>query len=151
MNTIIGSRSICRILALLCCVFSGFATAAPQGEEVFGDTRLLYSVFNSTFLSPEIAQQYNIKRSANEVVINITLLDKNTGKPVAAKVEGAAKNLMQQVKPLKFREIREQDAVYYLAVMRTTEREVFHFAIKVTPPTGAPFEAKFTQELFVNP
>jgi Domain of unknown function (DUF4426) len=126
------------------------AQAAPTGEHRLGGYTLLHSVFGSTFVTPEVAQALNITRSANRVLITISLLD-GAKKSQAASITGYAQNLIQQQKPLEFREIREQDSLYYVASLRTTDREVFHFFLQVTTPDGKQHNVKFTQELFVNP
>lgn len=127
------------------------AQAAPQGEIALGQFQLLYSALNSTLLPPEMATAYNLKRKADEVLVNITVLDTQTKRAMPVGLKGVAKNLIQQSKPLTFREIKEADAIYYLATLRTTEREVFHFWLDVTLPDGRLEKVKFTQELFVNP
>lgn len=142
------SRFCVGLLGLLIC---SWAQAFPQGEISLGRYQLLYSVLNSTTLPAQMAEAYGFKRKADEVLINITVLDTQSKKPVPVVLQGNAKNLIQQSKPLVFREIKEADAVYYLATLRTTEREVFHFLLNVTLPDGSAQTAKFTQELFVNP
>lgn len=127
------------------------AQALPQGEVALGQYQLLYSAINSTLLPAEMATAYNLKRKADEVLINITVLDTQTKRAVPVRLTGVAKNLIQQSKPLSFREIKETDAIYYLATLRTTEREVFHFLLDVGLPDGRLEKVKFTQELFVNP
>jgi Domain of unknown function (DUF4426) len=136
-------------LALL--VFASAAQAFPQGEIPLGQYQLHYSVVNSTLLPAEMATAYGFKRKADEVVVNITVMDTQAKRAVPVQISGVAKNLIQQSKPLQFREIKETNAVYYLAILRTTEREVFHFLLELTLPDGKVEKATFTQELFVNP
>jgi len=113
-----------------------------------------FSVFNSSFISPEIAQANNIVRGKDRAIINIAVVkispDGDThGLP--AVVKGHAANLMQQQKKLKFAEINEQNAVYYLASTRFTNEEVLNFEISVKPdPNKAPFIVKFTKTLYVD-
>lgn len=152
LRGVVGLSAIKRLFSafgLLCAAM--FAQAAPQGEVALGHYQLLYSAINSTLLPAEMANAYNLKRKADEVLINITVLDTQTKRPVPIGISGVAKNLIQQSKPLNFREIKETDAVYYLATLRTTEREVFHFLLDVNLPDGRTEKVKFTQELFVNP
>lgn len=138
--------------ASLCLLgLASIAQAFPQGEVPLGRYQLLYSVLNSTLLPAEMATAYGLKRKADEVLVNITVQDTQTKQAVPVQITGVAKNLIQQSKPLVFREIKETDAVYYLATLRTTEREVFHFLLDVTLPDGKVEKATFTQELFVNP
>ncbi|HEY6530618.1 MAG TPA: DUF4426 domain-containing protein [Cellvibrionaceae bacterium] len=127
------------------------AQAFPQGEITLGNYQLLYSAINSTLLPAEMATAYGLKRKADEVLVNISVQDINTHKAVPVGIKGVAKNLIQQSRPLVFREIKEADAIYYIATLRTTEREVFHFLLDVTLPDGKVEKATFTQELFVNP
>lgn len=144
----VKSRFWLGLLGLLVC---SVAQAFPQGEIPLGRYQLLYSVLNSTTLPAQMAEAYGFKRKADEVLVNITVLDTQTKKAVPVSLDGSAKNLIQQSKPLIFREIKEADAVYYLATLRTTEREVFHFLLTVTLPDGTVQKATFTQELFINP
>jgi hypothetical protein len=127
------------------------AQAFPQGEIPLGQYQLLYSVLNSTSLPAEIAETYGFKRKADEVLVNITVQETQNKRAVPVQLSGVAKNLMQQQRALVFREIKEDGAVYYLATLRTTEREVFHFLLNVTLPNGKVEKPTFTQELFVNP
>lgn len=55
-------------------IFSGFVMA--EQKETLGDWDVHYSAFNSTSLSPAIATQYNLTRSASKGVLNIAVLDK---------------------------------------------------------------------------
>ncbi len=145
-------KGVGRATAGLLLAFTALVCQAfPQGEISLGQYQLLYSAINSTLLPAEMASAYGLKRKADEVLINITVLDTKTKRPVAVGLTGVAKNLIQQSKPLSFREIKETDAVYYLATLRTTEREVFHFLLDVTLPDGRIEKAKFSQELFINP
>jgi hypothetical protein len=134
------------LLGLAC-----LAQAFPQGEIPLGQYQLLYSVLNSTSLPAEIAETYGFKRKADEVLVNITVQEMQNKRAVPVQLSGVAKNLMQQQRALVFREIKEDGAVYYLATLRTTEREVFHFLLNVTLPNGKVEKPTFTQELFVNP
>lgn len=137
---------------LMCAaVWATTGHAAAQGEMPFGAVVLSYSIFNSTLLPAEMAQQYQLNRRADEVIVNISLRDAATKKPLAAQLDGYARNLIQKTKPLAFKEIKDATGIVYLAALRTTQREVFHFIVKVTPPKGETFTATFAHELFINP
>lgn len=113
-----------------------------------------YSVFNSHFIPADIARAYQLIRGKNHVLVNVVLTQ--TGKEsqtfgLAAKVSGAAKNLMQQRQPLKFQTINEENTTYFLAPLRITNEEVFHFEIQVTPPDNSkPITIKFSKKLYVD-
>jgi hypothetical protein len=147
-----GAKALLQLLGAFWLLSAAMlAQGFPQGEVALGQYQLLYSAINSTLLPAEMANAYNLKRKADEVLINITVLDTQTKRPVPVSLKGVAKNLIQQSKSLNFREIKESDAIYYLATLRTTEREVFHFLLDVGLPDGRVEKVKFTQELFVNP
>lgn len=147
-----GAKALLQLLGAFWLLSAAMlAQGFPQGEVALGQYQLLYSAINSTLLPAEMANAYNLKRKADEVLINITVLDAQTKRAVPVSLKGVAKNLIQQSKSLNFREIKESDAIYYLATLRTTEREVFHFLLDVGLPDGRVEKVKFTQELFVNP
>lgn len=115
-----------------------------------------YSVFNSQFIKEDVARAYKLFRGKNGVLVNVVLT--KTGKETeslglpAAKVTGFAKNLMQQQKTLEFKTINEGKATYFLAPLRITNEEMFHFEINVTPPDGSrPIKVKFSKKLYVDP
>jgi len=119
----------------------------------FDNFTVHHSVFSSTVLSAEIAEQYKLIRSKDRVFINIAVIPNNqTIGGVEAVISGTAANLMQQQKTLEFHKITETGTTYYLASLRHTDREVFHFLINVDPPgPEGPYQLKFTKELYVNP
>lgn len=130
-------------------IFSvGCVAASDKPYEEFGDYKVYFSVFNSTFVKPEVARAYNLTRSKDRALINISLVKNNTfGLP--AKISGTASNLMQQSKTLEFTEIVEQDATYYLAPLLHLNEEVINFTIDITPAgeTKA-HRVKFSKKLY---
>lgn len=102
----------------------------------FGDYEVHYSAFSSTFIPPKIARAYDLKRGENYGVVNIAvrnIRESETGKAITGMVKGEHKNLMTQVKKLTFKEVREGDAIYYLADFRFSDEELLKFTIDVTP------------------
>jgi hypothetical protein len=140
---------------LVCSTFALSSRSVMAGEinqnstELFGDYTVHYSVFNSTFILPEIAVNYSLVRADNQALINITVQDKQ-GKAIAAKLEGYAQNLLQQRKNLEFKTINEQDAIYGLAAITFTNEEIFNFAITIKPPGAPAFILKFTRKLYTD-
>jgi hypothetical protein len=122
------------------------ATYAEQ-VIVFGDWKVHYSAFPSTFLQPPIAALYSIKRSRDVGVINITLLDVDD-KPANAAVSGHATNLLGQALPLSFQKITEGSAIYYIATLRYTDQELLRFDLKVTPVNSSVLTVRFNQTLY---
>lgn len=112
------------------------ANAAAESSKEFGDYVIHYNVFRSDTLTPEIAKTYDLQRRNNRLIINIAVLKKimdTTGKPTASVVSGHASNLTGQLKKLEFREIREGNAIYYLAELKFSDGEFLKFDLKIKP------------------
>ena len=112
-----------------------------------GDFEAHYVVFPSTFLNAEIAGTYGIRRAKDLSIVNLSVLDA-AGAGTPASIAGQVKNLLGQQSPLKFREIREDEALYYIAEVRHANREVLRFSIAITPPGERTYDLAFQQELF---
>ena len=102
----------------------------------FGDYEVHFSAFNSTFVSPEIAGAYKLQRGPRNGIVNIAVRNvkgSEAGKATKATVEGESVNLLSQSSRLKFREVREGDAIYYLAEFRFSNEEMLKFNIRLKP------------------
>ena len=132
------------------------ATAAAQGAKLiesfadFGDYRVTYSVFNSDFIAPDIARQYNLVRARDRAFVNISVAKKDGNKGMSAGISGNATNLIQQSRALEFQEIRDQDAVYYLAPFRFENEESLTFNIDLVLPDGSNHQLTFRRQLHKN-
>ena len=101
-----------------------------------GDYRIYFSAFNSTFIQPEVAKQYNLHRAERYGIINIAVRDVSQGEPgqaVTARVSGHVTNLLTQKYNLTFFEINEGEAIYYLADFRFADEERLKFVVNVKP------------------
>ncbi|GAA4938049.1 DUF4426 domain-containing protein [Halioxenophilus aromaticivorans] len=139
---------------LLLSMAAGF-TSAQDGISIEQDGyRIFYSVFNSTMITPKVAQAYALERDNDLAYVNvvITQLEGNSQSlGVPAKIAGDAKNLMQQVQKLKFQTIQEQNTVYYLAPVSHGNEEVYHFEMTVRPETAQrSIDIEFTKKLYVE-
>ena len=123
-----------------------------EQKERFGDYEIHYSAFVSTFLTPEVAKQYDIVRSRAVGVINISVLKKSKSgvfEPVAAQVEGIMTNDIQQKKHLGFRRIKEGKAIYFISEIQYMEGEVLAFNISATPEgQQQPLKMRFSQTFY---
>jgi hypothetical protein len=133
-------------------VFSAAGAGRPYEE--FGDYKVYFSVFNSSFIKADIARLHNITRAKDQALINIAVV-KNKNKEslsggMSAQITGTASNLMQQQRTLNFVEIKEGDAVYYLAPLRFTNEEVINFKINVKANNRQSHTLKFTKTLYVE-
>ena len=130
------------------------ATAAAESAKEFGDYVVHYNAFRSDTLSAEIAKNYNLTRRNNRLILNIAVLKKvmdTTGQPTPAAISGHTSNLTGQLKKLEFREIREGNAIYYLAESKFTDGEFLKFELKITPEgEPEPARLKFDKRFFTN-
>jgi len=140
-----------QLFSILClaALLASTAVYSEQSQQV-GPFEVHYIAFPTTFLSPEIARQYDIVRGKDRALVNLSILDAQ-GKAVTATVEGTMKNLPGQILPLKFVEVREGDALYYLASARYTDQEIVRFKIEFSPTadsTPQSYKLEFQQKLY---
>lgn len=125
----------------------------PQLVQKFDNYDVHYSVFNSSFLTPEIAKSYGITRSKNQALINIAVIRKNedgTSQGVSAIVKGTVRDLIY-TNDLDFFPVREEKAIYYLSPLRISDKQDIYFDISVQPdPNRSPYHLKFKKRLYVD-
>ena len=124
-----------------------------ENNKVFGDYDVHYSVLNSTFITPQVAKAYEIVRGKNRALINIAVrkrLEKGTSRAKKALISGESSDLIH-TKTLEFKEVVEQDAIYYLAELTFNDKELRTFTIKIQPdPNISPYTLKFQKTLYVD-
>lgn len=139
------------LFAISCLVF-GTAFAQTDISKDFGEYRVYYSVFNSSFIPPEVADLYGLTRGSNRALVNISLVkisDDGNSLGLPAQISGQAQNLLMQSIPLRFIEIDEGDATYYLASFTFEDQDPLHFTIKVGHDgVRVPYEVNFTRTLY---
>ena len=116
-----------------------------------GDFTVHHNAVPTTSLTPDVARQYGITRSANRALVNISVRQGEPGadRAVTAKVTVSATNLAGQRVELRMREVREGDAIYYLGEARTSGQETLTFDLSVTPEGAErPIRTVFRQEFF---
>ena len=134
-----------RFTSLLFCLLLALPAFAER-KQTFGELDVHYSVFNSSFLQPDIAAAAGLTRSKTVGVLNIAAIEGGKGQP--AKVSGTLKNLLGQTVELQFKQVLESGAVYYLAEFPLREREILTFTVNVQIGDGAPHTLTFNQEVF---
>lgn len=145
-----------RLMILLLPLLMSFSVQAEKHQpyQEFGDYKVYFSVFNSSFIQPDIATAYNLTRGKDRALVNIALVKKDglgDTEGLAANIEGFSQNLMQQRHDLEFMEVNEQNAVYYLAPLRFINEEILHFTILVkTSDNRPPLEVKFSKKLYTD-
>ncbi|GEK07830.1 DUF4426 domain-containing protein [Pseudoalteromonas sp. McH1-7] len=142
-----------KLIAAFIILLSPFVYASEQQGGQFKDLgpwEVHYIAFPSTFVQPNIAKAYNLTRSGNKAIVNISVLADKPGKPaIKAKVTGSAKNLLGKVVPLNFKEVVEGEAVYYLAQLDYDDEDIFRFNVEITKDKQTrklTFSQKFYEE-----
>ncbi|MDD0973630.1 DUF4426 domain-containing protein [Pseudomonas fontis] len=124
-------RRLATLLLSLCLTVPAIAAdaAKPDRKEVFGDVTVHYSAFTSSFLQPDVAAAAGLVRSKNQGVLNVSVL--KADKPSMAVVSGTVKDLVRGEKPLSFKQITDQGAIYYVAQFTVDQEETLTFKVNV--------------------
>ena len=121
------------------CGGPGENATVPQAEDAgvshvdIGDHTVHFSAQNTDQLPPEVARAYNIVRSRNRAMLNVSVLEKGTNTPVTADVAVKTVNLTGQLKNVTMRMIQEQEAIYYIGETPIANQETLIFDISVRP------------------
>lgn len=143
------------LLSLLSLLVAVAAPAALAENSTHADGYTIHhNAFLTSDLSPDMANRYGIRRSNNRGMINISIIKDvpgTTGKAVTAKVKVTARNLRGQVRNIPVREVKEENAVYYLGDFLVENQEQVTFNIEVIPEgTHKPLYATLKQQFFTR-
>lgn len=124
------------------------AHADNKPYQQFGDLKVFYSSFTSSFILPDIASSYNITRGKDKGLVNISVIKNDKIGGTTALVKGTVSNIFAQQQKLTFVEVREGDSVYYLAPFEFDNEDSMTFKIQVQPDPNKPalslsFQNKF--------
>lgn len=120
--------------------------------EQSGRFQIHYIALPTTLLTPKVASTYGIKRSSYNGFINISILDTVLdGNPaVSGKVTGEAVNLTGKIVKLDFKEIKESNAIYYIASIPFRHKEQFTIKVRAVNKDGLNSQVNFTQQFYVD-
>ena len=125
------------------------ATSSDIGEYI-----VHFSAQTTDQLSPEIARAYNIVRSKNRAMLNISVIRKSDNQSVQANVSVKTTNLTGQLKNITMRKIEEPGdtaAIYYIGETSVVNRENLRFDISVKPEGQTTVsEVSFRREFFTD-
>jgi len=149
--------SLCLLALLAACGGGGESANVPQAEPAgasnvdIGEHVVHFSALSTDQLPPDIARAYNILRSKNRAMLNISVVRKSDGVPVSAKVNVKTVNLTGQLKNITMRQINEQEAIYYIGETAVANRETLVFDISVIPEGASrAFEVRFKREFYTD-
>jgi hypothetical protein len=107
------------------------AQAAGATNVDIGDHVVHFSAQSTDQLPPEVARAYNIVRSKNRAMLNVSVLQESDMSAVVADVSVKTVNLTGQLKSVTMRQIDEGDAIYYIGEVAIANRETLVFDISV--------------------
>ena len=127
------------------------AEPAGASSAEIGDHVVHFSAQTTDQLPPEVARAYNIVRSPNRAMLNVSVLRAEDNKAVEASVAVKTVNLTGQLKNVTMRQITEQDAIYYIGETPVANRETLIFDITVVPDgVGTPSEVRFKRQFYTD-
>ncbi|MDH3553719.1 MAG: DUF4426 domain-containing protein, partial [Gammaproteobacteria bacterium] len=139
------------------CGGAGESTNVPEAQPAgatsadIGDHVVHFSAQSTDQLPPEVARAYNIVRSKNRAMLNVSVLREADNTAVTAKVTVKTVNLTGQLKNVTMRQINEQDAIYYIGEVAVANRETLIFDISVTPEgVDRPSDLRFKRQFFTD-
>lgn len=122
------------------------ATNADIGEHV-----VHFSAQSTDQLPPEVARAYNIVRSKNRAMLNVSVLMQADNSAVSADVAVKTVNLTGQLKNVTMRKITEGEAIYYIGEVAVANRETLVFDISVKPEgVDQSSDLRFKREFFTD-
>ena len=157
MKTMNKTIALAGLSLLAACGGPGADTPVPQAEDAgnsfvdIGEHVVHFSALSGDQLPPEVARQYNIVRSKNRAMLNVSVLEDGSNKAVTANVVVKTVNLTGQLKTVTMRKIEEQEAIYYIGETPVANRETLIFDISVTPEGVAEAsDLRFKRQFFTN-
>lgn len=101
----------------------------------FDDYVVHYNALSTDMLPAEVAAAYQIPRSSKQGLLNIAVQKTGGAEPVpvAAQIRGSVANLAGQRSEVIVREIREADAIYYLAEFPVRGNDTLNFDLRIAP------------------
>jgi len=127
--------------------------AQPAGARSanIGDHVVHFSAQSTDQLSRDVADAYNIVRSKNRAMLNVSVLRVSDNTPVTATVTVKTVNLTGQLKNVTMRRINEQEAIYYIGEIPVANRETLIFDISVTPDgVDTTSEIRFKRQFYTD-
>ena len=123
-----------------------------------GNYEVHYSAFSSTFIEPTIAAAFQLERNQRTGIINIAIRDVQgtgqetlVGRAATGRIAGHVSNLLGQKSALDFKEVKDGEAIYYLANFTYNNDERLTFDLNIWPGKNErPGSIRFNQQFFVS-
>tara|TARA_B110000444_G_C18667714_1_gene513748 strand:+ start:362 stop:844 length:483 start_codon:yes stop_codon:yes gene_type:complete len=149
------------LLALLsACGGLGNSADVPEAEPAgatsadIGNHVIHFSAQSTDQLPPAVAREYDIVRSKNRAMLNVSVIRESDNLPVIAEVTIKTVNLTGQLKNITMRKIEEPGdviAIYYIGDTTIANREVLVFDINVKlEGEDAPSAVRFKRQFYID-
>ena len=148
------------LVLLAACGGAGDSASAPEAQPAgatsadIGDYVIHFSAQSTDQLPPEVARAYNIVRSKNRAMLNVSIIRESDNIPVGAAVTVKTVNLTGQLKTVTMRKIEEPGdvvAIYYIGETPVANRETLIFDISVQPDgESASSEVRFKRQFYTD-
>ena len=142
-----------RHLSLICGLLFASLTLPIHAEQAIQSQNyaIHYNAFNTMIVSPEVAQTYGFTRARNRALLNISIIDNTTKGSLPAMVTGTRTNIVGQLIKLEFIQVKEKNAIYYIAPLRFTEGEMWRFDLQIQPDLKSDaIPLKFSQSFYLE-
>ncbi len=119
----------------------------------YGDYEIHYNAFNSSFLQPDIAQEYGLQRGKRRAMVNVSVLKRegDEKKPVSALVRGQASNLLEQTQEMEFKKVDEGQAIYYIGAFGFSDDMQMRISLSIQPDPNQPaYDLQFVQKFYAD-
>jgi uncharacterized protein DUF4426 len=131
------------------------AYEANVHDKDFGNYIIHINALTTDQLPTEVARGYKISRSKNRAMVNVSVREKSAEgeTPITASLNVIAKNLSNQQKNIRLREIKETDpvAIYYIGELPVSNEENITFELDVTPAGASePLLLSYSQQFFTE-
>lgn len=120
-----------------------------EQKKVLGPWDVHYIAFDSTMIDAKIAQSYQLQRSKYQAVLNISILKSSDQKAQQVRISGTATDLTQKQIELSFREVKEGDAIYYLAQVPVHDQKHLNFKLDIWQGTENQ-KLEFSQVFYID-
>lgn len=131
------------------------AAPSAENEVTFGAHTIHINAVSTDTVPPAVAKSYGIVRSQNRALLNVAVIETESGKRIETGVTATAVNLTGQLKNIKLRKIEEagveseDPAIYYIGEVPVANRETLTFEVFVElPDKDEPVTMKFTRQFF---
>ena len=146
------SLSLAAVLAMAGLALSPLALAEESTQA--GEYTIHHNAFRADTLSPDVARTYGFQRSKHRGLLNVSVIKEQkgtTGISTPATVDVDIVNLMGQKSPIPMREIKDQEAVYYMGEFPIYNEQTINFEIRVKPQGETTTRVvKMSQEFFTD-